>query len=435
MSFSFSLIRRVRFCGPAMTRSIASSRASSSIILRLLRAVSSAASLSTLARSAPVKPGVRRATLSRSMPGAIGLPRRVHLEDLVPAVEVGGVDRDLPVEAARTQQRRVEDVGTVGRGDEDDPAADVEAVHLDEQLVEGLLALVVTAAHAGAAVAADGVDLVDEDDRRSVLLGLLEQVADAGGTDADEHLDEVGAGDRVERHAGLARDRAGEQRLAGAGRAVEQHALGDLGAHGLELRRLLEELLDLAELLDGLLAAGDVGEGRLRHVLADQLRLGLGELHDPAAAALHLVHQEQEQQDDQDERQERRQDRAEQARLRVLEVVVLRGALGLSLLGHGVELVLVAVDPGRDDLVAVLEGGPDLLVAVDERRSSPRRSRCARPSWRCRSRRSRRWGRGTAARPARRPPQRRSRTRDRGRCASRPCFGAFAPASCPAQRL
>ena len=94
------------------------------------------------------------------------LAARVDLEDLVAAVEVGGVDLDLAVEAARAQQRRVEHVGPVGRGDQDDAAADVEAVHLDEQLVEGLLALVVAAAHAGAAVATDGVDLVDEDDGR-----------------------------------------------------------------------------------------------------------------------------------------------------------------------------------------------------------------------------------------------------------------------------
>ena len=222
------------------------------------------------------------------------------------ADEVGGVDGDLPVEAAGPQQRGVEDVGTVGRRDEDDAAADVEAVHLDEQLVEGLLPLVVAAAHAGAAVPADGVDLVDEDDGRGVLLGLVEQVADPAGADADEHLDEVRAGDRVEGHAGLAGDRAREQRLAGAGRAVEQHALGDLRADGLELGGLLEELLDLAELLDRLLAPGDVGERRLRHVLGDQLGLGLGELHDPAAAALHLVHEEEEQQDDEDEHEERR---------------------------------------------------------------------------------------------------------------------------------
>ena len=182
----------------------------------------------------------------------------VHLEDLLAADQVGTVDGDLPVEAAGAQQRRVEDVGPVGRGDQDDAALDVEAVHLDEQLVQRLLALVVAAAEAGAAVAADGVDLVDEDDGGRVGLGLLEQVADAAGADADEHLDEVRAGDRVERHARLAGDGTGEQRLAGAGRAVQQHALGDLGADGLELGRVLEELLDLLQLLDRLVGPGDV---------------------------------------------------------------------------------------------------------------------------------------------------------------------------------
>ena len=48
----------------------------------------------------------------------------------------------------------------------------VEAVHLDEDLVERLLALVVAAAEARAALAADGVDLVDEQDAGRVLLGL-----------------------------------------------------------------------------------------------------------------------------------------------------------------------------------------------------------------------------------------------------------------------
>ena len=104
----------------------------------------------------------------------------VHLEDLLAALEVGGVDADLAVEAARAQQRRVEDVGAVRRRDEDDVGLRVEAVHLDEQLVEGLLALVVPAAESGAAVTADGVDLVDEDDGRGVLLGLVEEVANAG---------------------------------------------------------------------------------------------------------------------------------------------------------------------------------------------------------------------------------------------------------------
>ena len=300
----------------------------------------------------------------------------VDLEDLVPPGEVGSVDLDLPVESTRAQQCGVEHVGPVGGRDQDDAATDVEAVHLDEQLVQRLLALVVTAAHAGATVAADGVDLVDEHDRGRVLLGLLEQVAHPARADTDEHLDEVGAGDRVERNAGLTGDRPREQRLAGARRSVEQDALGDLGSDGLELGRLLEELLDLAELLDRLVGARDVAERRLRHVLGDQLGPRLGELHDAAAtAALHLVHQEQEQQHDQDERQQRGDDLADQAGMADADVVgvgIHRAGLDL-LLDLGDERRLSAVEPVGGDLGAlradaVLERCLDRLVAaVDER--------------------------------------------------------------------
>src|SRR5690606_31509063 len=49
----------------------------------------------------------------------------VDLEDGVTAHEVGRLDGDLPVEAAGPQQRGVEDVGAVGRRDEDDVGVDV----------------------------------------------------------------------------------------------------------------------------------------------------------------------------------------------------------------------------------------------------------------------------------------------------------------------
>jgi hypothetical protein len=164
-----------------------------------------------------------------------------------------GRSTDLAVEAARTQQRRVEDVGAVGGRDEDDVVVDVEAVHLDEQLVERLLALVVTSAETGTALAAHRVDLVHEDDAGARRLGLLEQVAHAARAYADEHLDEVRARDREERHGRLAGNRTREQRLTGTRRAYQQNALGDLGAQRLELAGVGEELLDLLELLDGLI--------------------------------------------------------------------------------------------------------------------------------------------------------------------------------------
>ena len=120
-----------------------------------------------------------------------------------------------------------------------------EAVHLDQQLVERLLALGVVVR---AALAADGVDLVDEDDRRVVLTRDLEQPPDARGAEAGEHLDERRGRLRVEVRARLVGDRLGQQRLAGAGRAVEQDAARHSGAELREARRVTQELDDLLEL-------------------------------------------------------------------------------------------------------------------------------------------------------------------------------------------
>ena len=66
----------------------------------------------------------------------------------------------------------------------------VETVHLHQDLIQRLLALVIGVPQPRAALAADGVDLVDEHDARRVLLGLVEQVAHPAGADADEHLNE-----------------------------------------------------------------------------------------------------------------------------------------------------------------------------------------------------------------------------------------------------
>ena len=170
-----------------------------------------------------------RAITLASTSGAERHLAHVDLEDLLAAREVGIGHHDLAVEAAGTQQRRIEHVGPVGGGDQDHALVGLEAVHLDQQLVQRLLALVIAAAETGAAMTADGVDFVDEDDAGRVLLGLLEHVAHAARADADEHLDEVGARDGEEGHVGFARDGAGEQRLAGARRADQQHALGDAG--------------------------------------------------------------------------------------------------------------------------------------------------------------------------------------------------------------
>ena len=214
----------------------------------------------------------------------------VDLQNVLASLDVGIADVDLAVKAAGAQQRGVEDVRAVGRRENDHAVVRAEAVHLDEQLVERLLALVVTAAEAGAALAADRVDLVDENDAGSRLLGLLEQVAHAACADADVHLHKVRAGDGEELHARLTRDRAGEQRLARSRRADEQHALGNTRAELDKPLRVAQEVHDLRKLLLLLVRARNVGKGGLAGALAAVPEGGIAELRHtvvPAAGGAH----------------------------------------------------------------------------------------------------------------------------------------------------
>ncbi|CAG7113321.1 hypothetical protein PICSAR202_03872 [Mycobacterium avium subsp. paratuberculosis] len=294
----------------------------------------------------------------------------MHRQHRAAAGQVRVGNRDLAVEAAGPQQRRVQDVGPVGGGDQDHAGPRVEPVHLDQQLVQRLLALVVTAAQAGAALASHRVDLVDEDDARVVLFGLVEQVTNPGRAHPDEHLDEVGPGDGEERNPGLAGHRPGQQRLTGAGWPVEQHALGDLGAQRLIAARVLQEVLDLVELLDRLVDPGDVGERGLGHVLGELFGPRLSEPEAHPGAALHArEHHEQpdQQQQGQHVHQQLAQDAAlvdDRADLRVLgaqrvEQVdrVAAGIFGDDLVG----VVGVAV--------ALLQGQAQLLFAVVDLRA------------------------------------------------------------------
>ena len=73
-----------------------------------------------------------------------------------------------------------------------------------------------------AALRADRVDLVDEDDRRRHAARLGEQVAHAGRADADVALGQLAGGDPEERRVRLVRERADEHRLPAARRADDE---------------------------------------------------------------------------------------------------------------------------------------------------------------------------------------------------------------------
>src|SRR5216683_863536 len=192
-----------------------------------------------------------------------GNARGVKLEDRRPASPVRRLQRHATVEPARPGERGVEDLGPVGGREDDHTDAGLEPVHLREDLVERLLLFVVAPEpDARAAAPADGVQLVDEDDRGCGLARLLEQVTDARCADTDDGLHELRSGLAEERHLGFARHSAREEGLASTRRSDEQDALRDPTAKPLVLLWFLEEIDHLLQLLFDLVDPGHVGKGR-----------------------------------------------------------------------------------------------------------------------------------------------------------------------------
>ena len=238
-----------------------------------------------------------------------GLAAGVHAEDLQTTGVVGAIHHNLAVEAAGTHQRRIEHIGTVGGGHDDDARVALKAVHLGEQLVEGLLALVVAAAEAGTTLTTHRIDLIDKDDAGGILLGLFEQIAHAAGADAHEHLHELRAGDREEGNTSFTSHSFGQQRLAGARRTNQQNALGNLGADGGEAIGVLEEVDNLSEFKLGALDPGHITEGDLGLRLHLHPRLALAEVHGRVAAAALGAAQQEEQAAEQQQREDQRSHR------------------------------------------------------------------------------------------------------------------------------
>jgi hypothetical protein len=250
---------------------------------------------------------------------------RVHLQDRFAAGAVGRLHGDSPVEPAGAKQRLVEHVGAVGGADDDHAGGRVETVHLGQDLVQRLLALVVAAAeagNAGRAGPADRIELVDEHDRRSGLFRLREEIAHARCADADDRLHELRGRHREERDIRLAGDRTGEERLAGAGWAREQYAVRDPAAEFSVLVGMTEEVDDLGQLLFCLIDPGDVGErdavaGRLIPAGARASERAENVLNVPRAA-----HQPEQEEDEEDRRPEPEQKALPPGRARVQRLSV-----------------------------------------------------------------------------------------------------------------
>mmetsp|Transcript_37429 Transcript_37429/g.76302 ORF Transcript_37429/g.76302 Transcript_37429/m.76302 type:complete len:501 (-) Transcript_37429:109-1611(-) len=174
----------------------------------------------------------------------------VNTEDLKTAILVGHSNVDLAVETSESAEGRVHRVGAVRSSDDHDRGTLLQAVHQREELGDNApLDLAVGLVPLGG----NGVDLIDEDDGRGILLGLLERLSEVR-LGLSRHLGhDLGAVDQKEKGSSLIRHSSCDEGLTGSGRSVQKHTTGRLDAQrpkqGGMAQRQFNHLTDLRHLL------------------------------------------------------------------------------------------------------------------------------------------------------------------------------------------
>ncbi len=166
----------------------------------------------------------------------------MHFQNLLAAAHIRLSDIHFSIKTTGTKQRRIQNIHTVRSRHNDDAFVDAEAVHLHKELVEGLLSLVVTAAHAGTAATSHRINLINKHDARCMPLRIGKHIPDTGRTYTDKHLYKIRTGNGEKRHAGLTGYRLGNQRLTGSGRAHQKHTLRNPGTQLRVFLRCLQEI-------------------------------------------------------------------------------------------------------------------------------------------------------------------------------------------------
>ena len=151
---------------------------------------------------------------------------QMYAEYFLTFVQVGQVYMYLTVETSGTKQRLVQHVYAVGSSQNDNTTVGTEAIHLCQQLVQCVLAFIIsTHCRVLATCTSHSINLINKDDTGSLFLCLLEQVADTGCTYTHEHFHEVRTRQREERHIRFTGNSLGKQRLTGSRRAYQQCTL------------------------------------------------------------------------------------------------------------------------------------------------------------------------------------------------------------------
>src|SRR3989344_3821794 len=237
----------------------------------------------------------------------------MNLQDFLARLQLPLVDEDAPIEPTGTKQRDIEHIGSVCRRHHNHIRLWIKAVHLGEDLVQRLFALVVPAAETcPTALAADCIDFVDEDDAGGITLCAVKKIADAAGADADEHLHKLRSRDAEERHFRLSRDPPRKKSFSGARCADEENTTRNFSSDSRVLFGEFEKINDFDQFFLGLITTGYIIKIRLHSFRICNASSGFAESKSRILRAGDIPKQPKEPSENEDKEENIRENRKEQ---------------------------------------------------------------------------------------------------------------------------
>ena len=166
---------------------------------------------------------------------------------------------DLTVETSGPEQCLIQHIGPVGGSKDNDPAVTAEAIHLGEQLVQRIFPFVIgTKIRISSPGTTHRINLINKYNAGCLLLGLLKEIPDPGGSYTHKHLHKIGARHGKEWHTGLSGHRFGKQCFTCPRRSDKQGAFGDFPSKLRIFIWIFQKIHNLPDLHLGLFQASNI---------------------------------------------------------------------------------------------------------------------------------------------------------------------------------
>src|ERR1700730_13377861 len=117
----------------------------------------------------------------------------MYFQDCLAAIEIGCVYDDLTIKAAGSKQGPVENLRTVSSGQNNNASVGLKTIHLHQQSIKRLLALIVDGTDMDSSLSPNRVKFINEYDTGRMLLGLFEEIAHSSCAQSDKHFHEIAA--------------------------------------------------------------------------------------------------------------------------------------------------------------------------------------------------------------------------------------------------